>query len=244
MLTIELTSAPYNLTDYNIMEKISEMTSIRDDQTMTQYAWGNTGMISYDDERAICDKTEYAQVHDLNGYIIWEISGDLMPDLSTPLLDAANAKLLEPSLDCASLDLSTIGAVMSELHPSSQAAGNSESELVFYPDHGSGICRHDAQQSEWLKKSETSNNLQTCCNNNFSWNEAKCLDESPESPPPPAPKPLPSTPAAVNSEKVDSHSNGNKPLYYPSSMEPACLSDGNQPEWLRLDSMFDNEEVS
>lgn len=35
--------------------------------------YGKTGLVSYDDERAICDKTEYAQVHNLNGYIIWEI---------------------------------------------------------------------------------------------------------------------------------------------------------------------------
>ena len=79
------------------MDKIDELTTVRDEQTMTQYAYGSTGMVSYDDERAICDKTEYAQVHDLNGYIIWELSGDLMPDLTTPLLDAANAKLLDPS---------------------------------------------------------------------------------------------------------------------------------------------------
>ncbi len=62
-----------SISDYNIMEKIDGMTSIRDEQTMTQYAYGTTGMVSYDDERAICDKTDYAQVHDLNGYIIWEL---------------------------------------------------------------------------------------------------------------------------------------------------------------------------
>lgn len=93
---------------------MDELTSVRDEQTMTQYVYGSTGMVSFDDERAICDKTEYAQVHDLNGYIIWEISGDLMPDLSTPLLDAANAKLLNPDLDCASLDKSDIIMAMSE----------------------------------------------------------------------------------------------------------------------------------
>ncbi|KAL7524512.1 hypothetical protein ACHAXR_000607, partial [Thalassiosira sp. AJA248-18] len=100
---------------YNIMDKMGEYTSVRDDQTMTQYMFGGTGMVSYDDERAICDKTHYAQVHNLNGYIIWELSGDLMPDLSTPLLDAANAKLLDPTMDCASLDLSDhIAMAMSE----------------------------------------------------------------------------------------------------------------------------------
>ena len=106
--------------DYNIVEKGGELTSVRDERTMTQYVYGKAAvglpstLVSFDDERAICDKTEYAQVHDLNGYIIWEISGDLMPDLSTPLLDAANAKLLNPDLDCASLDKSDIIMAMSE----------------------------------------------------------------------------------------------------------------------------------
>ena len=52
------------------------------------------------DEEAICDKTEYCMEHNLNGYIIWEVSGDLMPDLSTPLIDAVHHKLSDPSLNC------------------------------------------------------------------------------------------------------------------------------------------------
>ena len=60
---------------------------------MTQYAYNDYGFVSYDDERATCDKTEYAMDQELSGYIIWEISGDLMPDLLTPLLDAANNRL-------------------------------------------------------------------------------------------------------------------------------------------------------
>jgi hypothetical protein len=58
------------------------------------------GFVSYDDERAICDTTEYVIDRNLNGYIIWEISGNLMPDLSTPLLDATNNKLNKSSVRC------------------------------------------------------------------------------------------------------------------------------------------------
>ena len=47
------------------MDKMNEMTTYRDDQTMTEVAYSSTGMVSYDDERAICDKTEYAMVHNL-----------------------------------------------------------------------------------------------------------------------------------------------------------------------------------
>jgi hypothetical protein len=39
----------------------------------------------------------------LNGFIIWEISGDLMPDLTTPLIDTVHHKLSDPSLDCKTL---------------------------------------------------------------------------------------------------------------------------------------------
>lgn len=38
--------------------------------------------------------------NNLNGYIIWEISGDILPDLSTPLLDATNNRLNNPSVRC------------------------------------------------------------------------------------------------------------------------------------------------
>lgn len=166
--------------DYNIMDKFDEFTSIRDEQTMTQYMYGSTGMVSYDDERAICDKTEYAQVHDLNGYIIWEISGDLMPDLSTPLLDAANAKLHDPDMDCASLDLSTqIVAVMAEMHPGvpeatggsdgGSDAGSSAPEVIYYPDYGGQKCKNDGQQAGWLNPADLSNSVEVsiCCAPNF-----------------------------------------------------------------------------
>ena len=155
-----LTNAVY--IDYNIMDKMDELTSVRDEQTMTQYVYGSTGMVSFDDERAICDKTEYAQVHDLNGYIIWEISGDLMPDLSTPLLDAANAKLLNPDLDCASLDLSAyVKEVISEAHPDSPgsaaaaAAGTGQASLtVYYPVYDVALCFNDGLEPDWMKADE------------------------------------------------------------------------------------------
>jgi len=90
--------------DYNIKSKLSSYTSVRDEQTKTQYAYNEWGFISYDDERAICDKTEYGIDNNLNGYIIWEISGDLMPDLSTPLLDALGNRLNNTDVRCESVD--------------------------------------------------------------------------------------------------------------------------------------------
>jgi len=87
---------------FNIISKLNSMTSVRHEQTKTQYAYFNSGsgFISYDDEQAICDKTEYVIDNDLNGFIIWELSGDVMEDLSTPLMDSMNAKLADPNLVC------------------------------------------------------------------------------------------------------------------------------------------------
>mmetsp|Transcript_20208 Transcript_20208/g.48568 ORF Transcript_20208/g.48568 Transcript_20208/m.48568 type:complete len:687 (+) Transcript_20208:1014-3074(+) len=85
---------------FNIHDKLAQFSTVRDDQTKTQYAYNRQGLVSYDDELAICEKAEYAMDHDLNGYIIWEISGDLLPDLSTPLLDAMNDRLNNPNIPC------------------------------------------------------------------------------------------------------------------------------------------------
>ena len=108
-----------------------------DETTRTQWAYFTGGdFVSFDNEEAICAKTEYVQQHDLNGFIIWEMSGvsrgcsclfvsstfrlfgsyysgfvnssvsgfqDLMPDLSTPLLDTVNVKLLNPDMKCAEI---------------------------------------------------------------------------------------------------------------------------------------------
>jgi len=87
---------------FNIVSKLGLMTTVRHESTKTQYGFFNdgSGFVSYDDEQAICDKTEYVLNENLNGFIIWELSGDLMPDLSTPLLDAVNNKLADPNMSC------------------------------------------------------------------------------------------------------------------------------------------------
>jgi len=93
---------------FNIVNKLPDLVSIRHELTKTQYAYNPKvvdnreigGMVSYDDEEAICDKTGYALEHELNGFIVWEMSGDLMDDYTTPLIDAVHAKLRDPALDC------------------------------------------------------------------------------------------------------------------------------------------------
>ena len=66
------------------------MTQLRDNKSKTQYAYTTPsqqtpsngfnsvdslpeGLVSFDDERAICDKVHYAQENDLGGFIVWEL---------------------------------------------------------------------------------------------------------------------------------------------------------------------------
>jgi len=87
---------------YNIEKRLGEMTQSRDDVAHTQYAsFPNGGLISFDDEQAICDKVGYVLEEDLNGFIIWELSGDVRQDKSTPLLDEVHAKLNNPTRVCS-----------------------------------------------------------------------------------------------------------------------------------------------
>ena len=59
---------------FHIQDKLSDGTliSIRDDDTKTPWAYFSDGygMISYDDQRSICDKVEYVQTNGLGGFII------------------------------------------------------------------------------------------------------------------------------------------------------------------------------
>lgn len=86
---------------FNIVSKLPSMTQMWDEKTWTQIAYfEGGGLVSFDNENAICAKIEFMQKHNLNGGIIWELSGDVLEDLSTPLLDVINQKLLNPDMSC------------------------------------------------------------------------------------------------------------------------------------------------
>jgi len=89
---------------FNVIDQINKMDVEWNEETGTPYAFFNDnkgGLVSFDDERAICLKTDYAIQENLNGFIIWELSGDVMDDLSTPLLNMVNRKLSETDTNCA-----------------------------------------------------------------------------------------------------------------------------------------------
>jgi len=200
---------------YNIYNLLSTMVQNRDDQTMTQIAYFHTGnMVSYDDERAICDKTEYAMDNGHLGYIIWELSGDMLDDGSTPLLDAANAKLANPSIDCADM-----GNGVSASYLIAEAGGEAAGEVAadkpkFYPHFDSSTCLSDGLQPSWLQATDISDNPNDCCRNNFPWN-TDCVAQS----------------TAIEGD-----------IFYPASGSYSCKSDGKQPVYMAKDDLFNTEE--
>jgi len=127
---------------------MSQFTSARDPQTQTQYAFNANGFVSYDDPQAICDKTEYAIDHNLNGYIIWEISGDLLPDLSTPLLDATNDRLNGGSCAPDYSDLQPEDNAVVDTVTGNSVVMDTIVGTGWYPNQGLGYCVNDGKQME------------------------------------------------------------------------------------------------
>lgn len=77
---------------FNIYNKLPNMIQVRDNKSKTQYAYIShssttqtnstsssfaqslpEGLVSFDDERAICDKVNFAQENELGGFIVWEL---------------------------------------------------------------------------------------------------------------------------------------------------------------------------
>ena len=78
---------------FAIWNKLPHMVTMRDNKSKTQYAYIShseqtpggpnnpdglaqslpEGLVSFDDERAICNKVYYAQENNLGGFIIWEL---------------------------------------------------------------------------------------------------------------------------------------------------------------------------
>jgi hypothetical protein len=93
---------------FNIVNELWKMDTYRHEKTQTQYAVfkNGGGLVSYDDARAICDKVHYANERGMHGFLIWEISGDMIShngQTLTPLIDATNMKIQNPNFNCATL---------------------------------------------------------------------------------------------------------------------------------------------
>jgi len=74
----------------DILARMGDFTRKWDDRAKVPYlvstAWNM--LVSYDDEESIRLKAEYMVKKNVHGCIIWEITGDYLPDGTTPLLNA------------------------------------------------------------------------------------------------------------------------------------------------------------
>lgn len=79
---------------YDILQCKDKCTRIWDDTAKAPYLiskeWNM--LISYDDEESVACKAQYVLDNNACGVIIWEITGDYLPDGKTPLLDVIYSK--------------------------------------------------------------------------------------------------------------------------------------------------------
>jgi chitinase len=85
---------------YSVYNKLPGLNVTFDNETLATFAFGANGIVSFDDERSVCLKTEYVIQQELGGVLILGFGDDLLNELSTPLLDAMNLKLLNNGLAC------------------------------------------------------------------------------------------------------------------------------------------------
>jgi chitinase len=79
---------------YDIVRDMNNFTRYWDDKAKVPYLVSKEWnlFISYDDEESIGYKAQYVLDHEARGLIIWEITGDYLPDGTTPLLDVIYSK--------------------------------------------------------------------------------------------------------------------------------------------------------
>ncbi len=70
-----------------------------DDETKTPWliAPDRSSVIGYDDAESVSTKTEWAMKQGFRGVFFWQVGGDLLPDGTNPLQEAAHKKWLESS---------------------------------------------------------------------------------------------------------------------------------------------------
>ncbi len=79
---------------YDIVRSIDKFTRFWDYRAKVPYIISQNWktFISYDDEESVGYKSQYVLDKNAGGVIIWEITGDFMPDGGTPLLDVISRK--------------------------------------------------------------------------------------------------------------------------------------------------------
>jgi len=79
---------------YDIVREMEKLQRFWDDRAKVPYLisreWKT--FVSYDDEESVGHKAQYVLDRNAGGVIIWEITGDFLPDGRTPLLDVISRK--------------------------------------------------------------------------------------------------------------------------------------------------------
>mmetsp|Transcript_56406 Transcript_56406/g.119893 ORF Transcript_56406/g.119893 Transcript_56406/m.119893 type:complete len:702 (+) Transcript_56406:36-2141(+) len=153
---------------HSIYKKMSDMTLSFDQQTMTPLAYNNQGAVSFDDPRSICLKAEYAISNGLNGFTITDLTGDMLDDRSTPLLDALNLKLLKHGIECGGDEFEALfqWRKVIQYNPHSARVGGSVSNEPKTIDSKSGpTYRYTCGVGE--------GNARDRCNN-YEWDDIGC----------------------------------------------------------------------
>ncbi len=80
---------------YDIAPHLKEFTRYWDERAKVPYLVSKTwnAFVSYDDEESVAYKARYVLENNACGLIIWEITGDCMPDGTTPLLNVVTTIL-------------------------------------------------------------------------------------------------------------------------------------------------------
>jgi hypothetical protein len=89
------------------------------------------GLISFNNKHTICNKVHYTQEKELSGVVMWELSGNVLANLSTPLIDMANMKLAQSLFKCCTLH-SEDKCKRELLEVEQQAANSQLSGFVYY----------------------------------------------------------------------------------------------------------------
>merc|ERR1719401_447458 len=169
-----------------------------------------------------------------------------MPDLSTPLLDAANAKL-NPGLDCADYHINVETQEVDPDADTSDGDVNADgSNLIYYPQYSKGLCKSAEQQPESLQSSDLHDSAESCCDSHFSWKKAKCLEDSLD---PPGIQQYNTNVITVDvhpkadSSDGDISSDAPNAIYYPAYSKSICKSDGQQPDFFQPSDLHDSAEA-
>ncbi|KAL7534555.1 hypothetical protein ACHAXR_005949, partial [Thalassiosira sp. AJA248-18] len=156
--------------------RIGSLTTVREDVTKTVYAQFEhngvgKGLVSYENEESICEKAEYVLINELNGHFIWELTGDILEDRSTPLLDIVNLKLNQPKIDCenyASGIRSSAKTGTIENDEKSTRSTGKYGPPRYYPSFAHQSCSDDEQtKPSWVTQEHMFRSKSQCCEELF-----------------------------------------------------------------------------